>query len=104
MPIVPIVGIVFSLVLIASLPDGTWARFAIWMLIGLGVYFLYSRSHSWPARGAPAYSFSRMSAEFEESRAPLRRSREYFSGAQVKPWAMRARPTLMKPAMLAPLR
>lgn len=44
--IAPIVGIVFSLVLIASLPNDTWARFVIWMLIGPGVYFLYGKSHS----------------------------------------------------------
>jgi APA family basic amino acid/polyamine antiporter len=42
----PIIGIIFSLVLIASLPAGTWVRFALWMLIGIVIYFLYSRSHS----------------------------------------------------------
>jgi len=45
-PLVPIIGIIFSLVLIASLPASTWVRFAIWMLIGIVIYFLYSRSHS----------------------------------------------------------
>jgi APA family basic amino acid/polyamine antiporter len=29
-----------------SLPAITWLRFAIWMLIGLLVYFVYSKRHS----------------------------------------------------------
>lgn len=46
MPVVPIVGILFSGWLILSLPWETWARFGVWLLIGLVVYFGYSRKHS----------------------------------------------------------
>jgi basic amino acid/polyamine antiporter, APA family len=46
MPLTPLISIVFSAVLIASLPVSTWVRFAIWMAIGLVVYFAYSRRHS----------------------------------------------------------
>ena len=41
MPITPIVGIIFCVALIASLPPSTWVRFAIWLAIGLVIYFLY---------------------------------------------------------------
>jgi basic amino acid/polyamine antiporter, APA family len=46
MPLTPLISIVFSAVLIASLPASTWVRFAIWMAFGLVVYFAYSRRHS----------------------------------------------------------
>jgi len=45
-PVVPILAIVSSLYLMASLGGGTWLRFGIWMAIGLVVYFAYSRSRS----------------------------------------------------------
>ena len=41
-PVVPILAILFCLYLMVSLPVGTWWRFAIWMVLGLVVYFLYS--------------------------------------------------------------
>ncbi|WP_067687100.1 amino acid permease [Nocardia jejuensis] len=46
MPVVPIVGIGFSVYLIWSLPWETWLRFAVWLVVGLVVYFGYSRTHS----------------------------------------------------------
>jgi basic amino acid/polyamine antiporter, APA family len=46
MPVVPAIGVVFSLWLITFLAPETWLRFAVWFLIGLVVYFLYSRRHS----------------------------------------------------------
>ncbi len=46
MPIVPIIGIVFSIWLITFLNPETWLRFAVWFGIGLLVYFAYSRRHS----------------------------------------------------------
>ncbi|WP_330254406.1 amino acid permease [Nocardia sp. NBC_00565] len=46
MPVVPLVGIGFSVYLIWSLPWETWLRFAVWLVIGLAVYFGYSRMHS----------------------------------------------------------
>jgi basic amino acid/polyamine antiporter, APA family len=47
MPVVPAVGVVFSLWLISFLSPVTWLRFAVWFVIGLVVYFAYSmrRSH-----------------------------------------------------------
>lgn len=45
-PYVPALGAIFSLILMLSLPAITWLRFAIWMLIGLLVYFVYSKRHS----------------------------------------------------------
>jgi basic amino acid/polyamine antiporter, APA family len=29
-----------------NLPGETWLRFGIWMVIGIGLYFAYGRSHS----------------------------------------------------------
>lgn len=45
-PVTPIIAIIFCLVLIAGLNWETWARFAIWFAIGLGIYFAYSRKRS----------------------------------------------------------
>ena len=46
MPVVPAVGVVFSIWLITFLEPLTWLRFAIWFVIGLVIYFAYSRRHS----------------------------------------------------------
>lgn len=46
MPVIPIIGVVFSGWLILSLPRETWLRFGIWLILGLIVYFVYSRKHS----------------------------------------------------------
>ncbi|OKH99397.1 amino acid permease [Streptomyces sp. CB02923] len=46
MPVVPALGVVFSLWLITFLEWRTWVRFAVWLLIGLVVYFAYSRRGS----------------------------------------------------------
>jgi len=56
-PLVPILGILFCLALMAGLPLDTWLRLIGWMAIGFAVYFLYSRHHSVAqkqAAGAPA--------------------------------------------------
>ncbi|MFG2333254.1 amino acid permease [Streptomyces sp. NPDC048604] len=45
-PVLPCLSIAASLWLMLNLPGETWLRFAIWMLIGIVVYFLYGRSHS----------------------------------------------------------
>jgi basic amino acid/polyamine antiporter, APA family len=41
MPVVPAVGVVFSLWLISFLAWETWLRFAVWFMIGAVVYFGY---------------------------------------------------------------
>ncbi|MEV2252751.1 amino acid permease [Streptomyces sp. NPDC050147] len=42
MPVVPAIGVVFSIWLITFLQWQTWARFAVWFAAGLIVYFGYS--------------------------------------------------------------
>ena len=39
-------GILFSLLLIWGLPIVTWERFALWMAIGMAIYFAYGIRHS----------------------------------------------------------
>ncbi len=46
MPYVPILGVLSCLYLISNLPLITLGRFAIWMIIGLVIYFAYSRTNS----------------------------------------------------------
>ncbi|MEV6395035.1 amino acid permease [Streptomyces sp. NPDC051907] len=45
-PFLPILSIAASVWLMLNLPGETWFRFAVWMLIGIVVYFLYGRKHS----------------------------------------------------------
>ncbi len=45
-PVVPILGIAFNLVMIYGLGWTNWARLFGWMAIGLIIYFRYSRKHS----------------------------------------------------------
>jgi APA family basic amino acid/polyamine antiporter len=45
-PLVPILGTIFCLYLMISLPLLTWLRFLIWMAAGLIIYFNYGRFHS----------------------------------------------------------
>jgi APA family basic amino acid/polyamine antiporter len=49
-PLVPILGILICGYMMTSLPWATWERLIIWMIIGLAIYFGYSRSHSKLAR------------------------------------------------------
>ncbi|OLF09921.1 amino acid permease [Actinophytocola xanthii] len=50
MPVVPIIGVVFSIWLITFLHPETWLRFGIWFALGLVVYFAYGRRRSVLAR------------------------------------------------------
>jgi APA family basic amino acid/polyamine antiporter len=45
-PVVPILGIVVCLVMMAALPWETWLRLIVWLAIGLGIYFGYGRKNS----------------------------------------------------------
>src|SRR5258707_6962915 len=45
-PLVPILGILFSAYLLANLPLATWIRLVVWLVIGMAIYFGYGRSHS----------------------------------------------------------
>jgi APA family basic amino acid/polyamine antiporter len=45
-PLVPVLAIGFCLWLMSGLPGDTWIRLFVWLGIGLGIYFLYGRTHS----------------------------------------------------------
>ncbi len=45
-PIVPGLGILFCLVMMAGLPLMTWVRLVVWMAAGFVIYFLYGHRHS----------------------------------------------------------
>jgi APA family basic amino acid/polyamine antiporter len=45
-PIVPVLGILFCLLLMAGLPLVTWVRLVVWLVIGLIIYVSYGRNHS----------------------------------------------------------
>jgi APA family basic amino acid/polyamine antiporter len=45
-PLVPILGILSCLGLMATLPLDTWIRLAVWLVVGLAIYFGYGRAHS----------------------------------------------------------
>jgi len=45
-PFVPILGVMFCLLLMFSLPSENWLRLFIWLIIGLIIYFGYGRLHS----------------------------------------------------------
>jgi basic amino acid/polyamine antiporter, APA family len=50
-PLFPIVGVIFCLALMLSLPVLTWLRFFGWLVAGLLLYFFYGAWHSKLARG-----------------------------------------------------
>jgi APA family basic amino acid/polyamine antiporter len=45
-PIVPILGVVVNAAMIFGLGWPNWARLGVWLVLGMGVYFGYSRHHS----------------------------------------------------------
>lgn len=45
-PVVPVLGIISCSLLMIFLPIQTWIRFLIWILIGIGMYFVYSYRNS----------------------------------------------------------
>ena len=45
-PVIPILAIILNIVLIANLPLTTWIAFTIWLIVGLLVYWFYSRHRS----------------------------------------------------------
>jgi basic amino acid/polyamine antiporter, APA family len=45
-PLVPILGIVICLGMMAFLPGDTWLRLLVWMSLGLVIYFVYSKKNS----------------------------------------------------------
>jgi basic amino acid/polyamine antiporter, APA family len=45
-PAVPVLGLLSCLYLMLGLPTSAWIRFAVWLVIGLGLYYAYGFSHS----------------------------------------------------------
>jgi len=45
-PVVPVLGILFCLLLMAGLPLVTWVRLVVWLVIGMTIYMSYGRNHS----------------------------------------------------------
>ena len=45
-PLVPILGILICGYMMYGLPSDTWMRLAVWLVLGLVIYFVYGRSHS----------------------------------------------------------
>ena len=45
-PVIPALSVIFCFLLMAGLPIITWIRFFGWLIIGLVIYFLYSRHRS----------------------------------------------------------
>jgi APA family basic amino acid/polyamine antiporter len=42
----PVLSLLFCFLLMSGLPILTWIRFFVWLVIGLAIYFLFSRHHS----------------------------------------------------------
>ena len=49
-PVIPILGVIFCLILMLSLPWGNWLRLFLWMAAGMVIYFLSGRHRSVLAR------------------------------------------------------
>jgi APA family basic amino acid/polyamine antiporter len=45
-PVVPILGMLICAFMMVLLPFDTWVRLAVWLGIGLVIYFTYGRRHS----------------------------------------------------------
>ena len=45
-PVVPIFGILVCVMMMASLPLASWGRLAIWMALGIIIYYAYSKKNS----------------------------------------------------------
>jgi APA family basic amino acid/polyamine antiporter len=50
-PVTPILGILFCLLLMFSLPGANWLRLLGWLAIGLVIYAVYGSRHSALAMG-----------------------------------------------------
>jgi APA family basic amino acid/polyamine antiporter len=45
-PLVPILGIIICLGMMLFLPADTWLRLIVWMVLGIVIYFVYSKKNS----------------------------------------------------------
>ena len=62
-PLVPILGILMCVMLMFSLPLGSWIRLLAWLAIGFVIYFGYGKRHSVLANGGAAAYEARVAAE-----------------------------------------
>ena len=46
MPVIPAFGVLASAFLMFQLHWETWARFGVWLVIGLAIYFFYGKKNS----------------------------------------------------------
>jgi len=53
LPFVAITGALACLYTMKGLPTSAWQRFGVWLVLGLGLYFVYGFRHSTLRRGAP---------------------------------------------------
>ena len=51
-PVVPAIGILLCVYLMAQLPLTTWVRFFVWLAVGVVIYVLYGYRHSRLRRAA----------------------------------------------------
>jgi APA family basic amino acid/polyamine antiporter len=45
-PLIPILGILTCIAMMVFLPWETWLRLAVWLIIGLAIYFWYGKKNS----------------------------------------------------------
>jgi len=53
-PLLPIITALACVGLMANLAVETWLRFLVWLVVGMGIYFGYGRTHSRLAPGRAA--------------------------------------------------
>jgi len=52
-PFTPIMGILFSVLMMVFLPLSTWIRLVVWLIIGMVIYFTYGIKHSKVQQSVP---------------------------------------------------
>jgi APA family basic amino acid/polyamine antiporter len=62
-PLVPVLGILMCLLLMFSLPPENWVRLAVWLGIGMLIYFGYGRHHSIMSKAGASAETKSQSAE-----------------------------------------
>jgi APA family basic amino acid/polyamine antiporter len=69
-PLLPIVSALACFYLMLNLPADTWVRFAVWMLLGVAIYYAYGRRHSRLAGAEGEAAAVRLAADREARRTP----------------------------------
>lgn len=45
-PVLPVIGLLLNIILVVTIPGATWIAFSIWFVLGVIMYFAYSRHRS----------------------------------------------------------